>query len=71
MKLDLVNSFISWRMKKRFHQIELFMKYPSEVQNELLFNLLDIAKNTEWGKKYGFSSIKSYEDFKNNIPLAN
>ncbi len=70
MKLDLVNSFISWRMKKRFHQIELFMKYPSEVQNELLFNLLDIAKNTEWGKKYGFSSIKSYEDFKNNIPLS-
>lgn len=70
MKLDLVNSFISWRMKKRFHQIELFMKYPSEVQNELLFNLLDTAKNTEWGEKYGFKDIASIEDFKNNIPLS-
>lgn len=69
MKLDLVNSFISWRMKKRFHQIELFMKYPSEVQNELLFSLLDTAKFTEWGEKFGFKDIGTYEDFKNNVPL--
>lgn len=71
MKLDLVNSFISWRMKKRFHQIELFMKYPSEVQNELLFNLLDTAKTTEWGERFGFKDIGSLEDFKNNVPLCN
>lgn len=69
MKLDLVNSFISWRMKKRFHQIELFMKYPNEVQNELLFNLLDKAKNTEWGQKYGFADISTYEEFKNRVPI--
>ncbi len=70
MKLDLVNSFISWRMKKRFHQIELFMKYPHEVQNELLFNLLDTAKNTEWGRRYDFEGINSYEEFKSRIPLS-
>lgn len=70
MKLDLVNSFISWRMKKRFHQLELFMKYPNEVQNELIFSLLDKAKNTEWGQKYGFSEIESLEDFRKNIPLS-
>lgn len=69
MKIDLVNSFISWRMKKRFHQIELFMKYPIEVQREVLFNLLDTAKNTEWGKRYGFEDINSYEEFKSRIPL--
>ena len=69
MKLDLVNSFISWRMKKRFHQIELFMKYPQETQRELLFDLLDMAKNTEWGKKYGFRDISSYEDFRSRVPL--
>ena len=69
MKLDLVNSFLSWRMKKRFHQIELFMRYPGEVQNEVLFDLLDRAKDTEWGKRYGFEAMTSYEDFKNTIPL--
>ncbi len=69
MKIDLVNSFISWRMKKRFHQIELFMKYPNEVQQEVLFTLLDTAKGTEWGKKYDFESITSYEEFKSRVPL--
>ena len=69
MKLDFVNSFISWRMKKRFHQIELFMKYPIEVQQELLSNLLSTAKNTEWGIKYDFSSISSYEEFRERVPL--
>lgn len=69
MKIDLVNSFISWRMKKRFHQIELFMKYPHETQREVLFNLLDVAKNTEWGSKYRFEEITTYEEFKDRIPL--
>lgn len=69
MKIDLVNSFISWRMKKRFHQIELFMKYPHEVQHELLFDLLDTAKNTEWGKRYGFEDINSFSEFKSRVPL--
>lgn len=69
MKIDLVNSFISWRMKKRFHQIELFMKYPHETQRELLFNLLDVAKNTEWGRKYRFEEITTFEEYKSRVPL--
>ncbi len=70
MKLDLVNSYLSWRMKKRFHQIELFMKYPHEVQTELLFNLLDFAKNTEWGRRYRFEEISSFEEFQSRVPLS-
>jgi hypothetical protein len=69
MKLDLVNSFLSWRMKKRYHQLELFMKYPIEVQAEVLQNLLSTAANTEWGKRYDFASISSDEEFRNRLPL--
>ncbi|QNR23074.1 GH3 auxin-responsive promoter family protein [Croceimicrobium hydrocarbonivorans] len=69
MKLDLVNSFLSWRMKKRYHQLELFMKYPHEVQAEVLQNLLGTAAQTEWGKRYDFKSIGSNEEFRDRIPL--
>lgn len=51
------------------HQIELFMKYPHEVQEEWLQKLVGEAKDTEFGKKYGFKSITSYQDFKTRIPL--
>lgn len=67
--MAILNSLIIWRMKKRFHQIELFLKYPHDVQTDGLLNLMKFASNTEWGKKYDFKSITSYEEFKNRIPL--
>jgi len=67
--MAFLNSLITWRMKKRFHQMELFLKFPHEVQGDCLSNLLKIASNTEWGRQYDFESINSYEEFKNRIPL--
>ena len=49
--------------------MELFMKYPMDVQNEVLFGLIEKAKNTEWGRKYDYKSIKSYEEYINRVPL--
>lgn len=69
MPIPIVNSIASWFLKKRIHQMELFIKYPQEVQFELLHHLVYKAKNTEIGKKHGFSSINSYEDFKEQIPI--
>jgi hypothetical protein len=71
MPIPIVNSIASWFLKKRFHQIELFLKYPNEVQNELLFSLLKLAKDTEIGKEYDFASIKTYKDFNERIPVRN
>ena len=70
MPIPIVNSIASWFLKKRFHQIELFLKYPNEVQNELLFSLLKFAKDTEIGKKYDFASIKNYEEFRQRVPIV-
>ncbi|WP_185154021.1 GH3 auxin-responsive promoter family protein [Fulvivirga sp. M361] len=56
-------------MKKRIHDIELFIKYPHEVQEDILHELIRKAKNTEFGKKFGFESVRSYDNFKNNVPV--
>ncbi|EPR71241.1 putative auxin-regulated protein [Winogradskyella psychrotolerans RS-3] len=71
MPIPIVNSIASWFLKKRFHQIELFLKYPNEVQNELLFSLLKLAKDTEIGRQYDFDSIKTYREFNARIPVVN
>ena len=70
MPFSFLNTVTTWFLKKRMHQIELFKKYPLEVQNEVLINLLKNAENTEFGKKYNFNSIKDYSSFSNNIPLT-
>ena len=69
MPFTIVNSIISWFLKKRKHQMELFLKYPIDVQQELLFRLLFKAQHTEIGKKYEFSKIRSYEDFTEKVPI--
>ncbi|KQB38946.1 putative auxin-regulated protein [Flavobacterium daejeonense] len=70
MPKQFINSFASWVLKQRIHQIELFLKYPNEVQEELLMNLISAAKNTELGKKYDYASINSYATFSERIPIS-
>ncbi|SIQ25231.1 GH3 auxin-responsive promoter family protein [Maribacter ulvicola] len=70
MPITLFNSIASWLLKKRYHQIELFLKYPDEVQEEVLLQLLEFAEDTEVGRTYDFESIKSYNDFKERLPIV-
>ncbi|MFQ3173200.1 MAG: hypothetical protein ACI9WT_000746 [Flavobacterium sp.] len=70
MPIQLINSFASWVLKQRIHQIELFLKYPNEVQEELLLNLIQSSKNTVLGKKYDYASINSYATFAERIPIS-
>ncbi|MCC8409510.1 GH3 auxin-responsive promoter family protein [Mucilaginibacter sp. UR6-1] len=67
--MSIFNSVISWFMKKRIHQIELFMKYPNEVQEEWFENLIMGAENTEWGKKHHYKSIENLNDYRERVPI--
>ena len=70
MAIPLFNSIASWLLKKRYHQIELFLKYPAEVQQEVLQQLLDLAEDTELGKGHEFGTIGNYETFRDRVPLV-
>jgi hypothetical protein len=67
--MGLINSILTWVMQKRIHQIELFIKYPHEVQEELFKKLIQTARHTEFGLQYDFSSIQTYEQFRERVPV--
>jgi hypothetical protein len=69
--MTIFNSVFTWFMKKRIHQIELFMKYPNEVQEEWFEQLISMAESTEWGRKYQYKSIDNLTQFKERIPIQN
>ena len=71
MPIPIINTVASWLLKKRLHQIEFFLKYPIEVQEELLMGLVDFAKDTEIGKSFDFRSIQNYSDFASRVPITN
>jgi hypothetical protein len=67
--MPVITSIINWLNIKRVHQIDLFRKYPSDIQKETLMKLIDKASVTEWGKKYDFKSIDSVEEFQKRVPV--
>ena len=67
--MAIIPSLINWLNIKRVNQIELFRKYPVETQHETLYSLLGKAASTEWGKKFGFSSIKSVNEYQSRLPV--
>src|SRR3972149_3582151 len=67
--MPILNSIASWWMRKRMHQIELFQKYPHDVQNEWLKKLISSAENTEWGKIFRYNEITSLQEYKERVPL--
>jgi hypothetical protein len=68
--MEILNSILTWVMKKRMHDIELFMKYPHDVQKEIFDGLIRKGASTEYGSKYGFSGIRNLEDFKRDVPVV-
>ena len=68
--MEIINSIVTWVMKKRIHDIDLYRKYPHEVQQELFQNLITKAKGTEWGKKYGYSDKLSVREFQERVPIS-
>lgn len=58
-------------MKKRVHQIELFKKYPLEVQQEWFLRLLEEGRETAFGRDHDFDSIESLDQFKEKVPVRN
>jgi len=63
------NSIFAWVMKKRLHQIDLFRKYPLEVQQELFERMLQNAAKTVFAQQFPLAQITDYNSFRSAVPL--
>ncbi len=71
MPFEWINSVATWLMKKRIHQIELFMKYPHEIQEEVFNRLIFQGRYSIWGEHYRFNEIHHPLDFAERVPISN
>ena len=68
--MSLFNETLLWLMKRRMPRIEAHFKNPLELQHNSLNDLIFSGRNTEWGKKFGYSEIATYEQFKVKVPIS-
>ncbi|MCO5233820.1 MAG: GH3 auxin-responsive promoter family protein [Chitinophagales bacterium] len=66
LKNVAIREFMIWRSA----QVRNDSKSALLHQNKWLFELLNLASQTVYGKKYHFDQIKSYQDFKNALPIC-
>lgn len=67
--MSFITSLVSWFNTKRLHQIDLFRRFPNEVQEEVLFKLISKAKDTMIGRKYDFKDLKSISAYQERVPI--
>jgi hypothetical protein len=68
--MEWLNALIAWLMKRRFSQIERFMLSPHDVQEEVFKSLINNAKNTEWGKKFGYKDSLTQVQYATRVPIC-
>ena len=67
--MPVINSIINWLNIKRIYNIELFRRYPYNVQKETFNKLITRAMTTKWGNQFGYSEKMSIQEFQKNVPL--
>lgn len=50
-------------------QVKRWSRHPVEAQEQVFKNLISSAQNTSFGKDHHFDKIRTYDDFKKNVPV--
>ena len=65
LKSALSKPFAAWVNR----QVSRWKNNPIAAQDKVFFALLAKAKSTAFGQDHAFETIKTYQDFKNSIPI--
>lgn len=68
--MDILTKTISLVFERRSIEIPHIAAEAPLVQRKQLTKLLSAAAGTEYGRKFDFSSIRSYEQFAERVPLS-
>ncbi|PKQ45764.1 GH3 auxin-responsive promoter family protein [Confluentibacter flavum] len=55
--------------KRIYNSVQKWANNPIETQQHVFKNLINQAKNTQFGKDHDFRTIKTYDDFVNRVPI--
>lgn len=55
--------------KLNYNKEKRWIDHPVEAQERIFHKLISEASKTQFGKDHHFESIKTYEDFKKNVPI--
>lgn len=67
--MDFLTNTLSCIFRPRQKEIARFAQEADTIQHKQLQSLLSVARNTEWGLRYDYKSIRGYADFSQRVPV--
>lgn len=67
--MSISSLLIGITIKRSARRFEQATTEPLAMQQNKLFSILTRNSNTEYGKRYGFSAIKTIEDYQRQVPV--
>lgn len=64
-----ITSLIRPFLLRRMNALERYGTQAEDIQRNVLDKLLRRAADTEWGRKYGYGELRSYEAFRKKVPV--
>ncbi len=68
--IDVLSETLIQRGKTALNNLRQACENPAEYSRDLLLRLMNDNKDTEYGKKCNFSSVKSEKDFRETVPFT-
>jgi len=68
--IGIIDAVLVKKGKKALADLEVASQDPRKANEALLLKILDENKDTEYGKKYDFASIKSIEEYCKRVPYS-
>lgn len=65
----MITEIAKLAFKARQHDLERHNNFGAELQQKVLRDLVNRAKDTLYGSKHNFANIHTYEDFAKNVPV--
>ncbi|MGV4528608.1 GH3 auxin-responsive promoter family protein [Ornithobacterium rhinotracheale] len=68
--VTIVNKIASFVVNSYVNKLEEIRTQPIEAQQRVFKYLIERGKRTQYGQKFDFKNIKTYEDFKEKVPVV-
>lgn len=66
---EWINKAFRIYLHQRYRQINRFMQFPHDAQREVWKELIMLNRHTEWGRRFGYSDMRSPESFAQRVPV--
>ena len=66
----MITKLVGTALKGRQKKIDRYDTQAEEIQRSVLNHLINRSRGTEWGSRYGYESITTYEQFTARVPVS-